>query len=80
MFTNLLVILLIVLLIIYVQQYSENFQMIPIVYQGHGIPLEYESTPTLPVKSSMFIFSDKIAKPECCPSYYSTDRGCICVN
>ena len=45
------------------------------VPQGHPIPLN----PTLSkVADSMFIFSRNYSHPDCCPSTYSTDLGCIC--
>lgn len=49
-----------------------------LIIQGHGIPLRYEETITEPVKKSIFYFNRRIASPECCPSYYSTNQGCVC--
>lgn len=50
----------------------------PITYYGHGIPI-------IPVEPGPIINPLKIAHnsgiavlPECCPSPYSTDRGCLC--
>ena len=60
----------------------EHGDGIPTFY-GHGIPLLYEQR--LPGKSDqepMLIahnLNPKIA-PECCPSPFSTDRGCLCYN
>jgi hypothetical protein len=60
----------------------EHGDGIPTFY-GHGIPLLYEQR--LPGKFSeepMLIahnLNPKIA-PECCPSPFSTDRGCLCYN
>ena len=49
-----------------------------LVIQGHGVPLSYEEK-TSPVKdSSMFYFDRHSVSPDCCPSNYSTDRGCVC--
>jgi hypothetical protein len=50
----------------------------PIVYYGHGIPLvPVEPGPILdPMK---IVHNSGLAvRPECCPSPYSTDRGCVC--
>ena len=50
----------------------------PITYYGHGIPLvPVEPGPILdPMK---IVHNSGLAvRPECCPSPYSTDRGCVC--
>ena len=31
-------------------------------------------------KNEMFIFAKNKASPSCCPSTYSSDMGCVCVN
>jgi len=31
-------------------------------------------------KDSMFVFQKNQARPECCPSTYSTSTGCVCTN
>ena len=49
---------------------------------GHGIPISGDNTvrygerygQDIPTLSSM----NKRFGPECCPSQYSTDRGCVC--
>ena len=62
-----------------------------VVPQGHPIPL-YDSVvdidnlstngPTLDgtknTPNSMFVFTKNQCKPECCPSTYSCDGGCVC--
>ena len=48
------------------------------VYQGTPLPLASEMKPTPIPEESMFIFSKNVASPLCCPSTYSTDRGCVC--
>jgi hypothetical protein len=45
--------------------------------QGAGVPL-HPTNAMEPPKNSMFLFARNIASPACCPSTYSTDRGCIC--
>jgi hypothetical protein len=32
----------------------------------------------VPGPDSLFIFRDNIASPDCCPSGFSTDTGCVC--
>jgi hypothetical protein len=58
--------------------------------QGLSVPLHTTDPPTTihtngpsidgyPNSSkSMFMFSQNQCKPECCPSTYSCDKGCIC--
>ena len=48
------------------------------VFQGTPLPLASEMKPTPIPKDSMFVFSRNVASPLCCPSTYSTDRGCVC--
>jgi hypothetical protein len=50
----------------------------PMTYYGHGIPLKpVEPGPIMnPLK---IVHNTKLAfKPECCPSPYSSDQGCLC--
>ena len=51
----------------------ENFSKF--VIQGHSAPLKNIYTDDT---KSLFPFKDSECKPECCPSTYSCDRGCIC--
>lgn len=48
------------------------------VYQGTPLPLANEMRPATIPEDSMFMFSHNVASPSCCPSTYSTDRGCVC--
>ena len=62
--------------------------------QGTPFPLEHEvvamsrnivtSGPTIDGSAendrSMFVFKRNEAKPECCPSQFSTSTGCVCLN
>jgi len=48
------------------------------VPQGTPLPLKNEMIYSELPKDSMFIFANSYASPDCCPSTYSTDRGCIC--
>lgn len=49
------------------------------VPQGTPLPLKNEVIYSELPKDSMFIFANSYASPDCCPSTYSTDRGCVCV-
>lgn len=49
-----------------------------IVYQGTPLPLKQETVFAEIPSDSMFVFSDAISSPACCPSTFSTDRGCVC--
>jgi len=49
-----------------------------VVYQGTPLPLANEVIYSYPPKDSMFVFNYNNVSPECCPSTYSTDRGCVC--
>ena len=48
------------------------------VPQGSSLPLKNEMTFMSLPTNSMFIFQKNHAGPECCPSTFSTDRGCVC--
>jgi hypothetical protein len=54
---------------------KSNLQFVP---QGTPLTLKNEMMYAEIPKNSMFIFSRSYASPECCPSTFSTDRGCIC--
>ncbi len=56
---------------------KSNLQYVP---QGTPLPLANERIYSEIPKDSMFIFSKSYASPECCPSTFSTDRGCICTS
>jgi hypothetical protein len=56
-------------------QDKNNLFFVP---QGTPLPLKNEMIYTELPKDSMFIFADSYASPDCCPSTFSTDRGCIC--
>lgn len=45
------------------------------VYQGHGAAIK----PTVSSPDSIFVFSHNVCSPQCCPSPYSCDRGCVCL-
>lgn len=49
-----------------------------IVYQGTPLPLKNETVYSTIPSDSMFVFANSISSPACCPSTYSTDRGCVC--
>ena len=46
--------------------------------QGTPLPLKNEMIYQELPKDSMFIFAQSISSPDCCPSTFSTDRGCVC--
>jgi len=48
------------------------------VPQGTPLPLKHEMQFMSLPKDSMFMFAKNKASPECCPSTYSTDQGCVC--
>lgn len=48
----------------------------PYVYFGTPIDLK-DNFMALPQKS-MTYFANQKASPDCCPSTYTTDRGCVC--
>lgn len=48
------------------------------VPQGTPLPLKNETIYSELPKDSMFLFSRSVSSPECCPSTFSTDRGCVC--
>ncbi len=49
-----------------------------IIYHGYGIPLPHEDRPTKPVEKSMVYLENYKCAPECCPSVYTCDNGCVC--
>ncbi len=50
-----------------------------ITYYGHGIPLRpVEPGPMYGEPLKLPHNTDLAVRPECCPSPYSTDRGCLC--
>lgn len=48
------------------------------VPQGTPLPLKNETVYADLPTDSMFVFNRNHASPDCCPSTFSTDRGCIC--
>ncbi len=54
---------------------KSNYQWVP---QGTPLPLKNEMIYSQLPEDSMFIFARSKASLQCCPSTYSTDRGCIC--
>ena len=50
-------------------------QFIP---QGNQIPLAFESNAVQLPADSMFYFANNLVSMDCCPSTYTTDRGCVC--
>ncbi len=55
---------------------SDNINQL--IVQGHGVPLSYEEQLFPIVDKSMFYFNNYLASPKCCPSVYSSDKGCVC--
>lgn len=54
---------------------KSNYQWVP---QGTPLPLKNEMIYSQLPEDSMFIFARSKASLQCCPSTYSTDKGCIC--
>ncbi len=54
---------------------KSNYQWVP---QGTPLPLKNEMIYSQLPEDSMFMFARSKASLQCCPSTYSTDRGCIC--
>jgi len=50
------------------------------VPQGTPLPLKSEMVFSEIPDDSMFIFSRSYSSPDCCPSTFSTDRGCVCTS
>lgn len=48
------------------------------VPQGTPLPLKNEMIYSELPRDSMFLFARSYSSPECCPSTFSTDRGCVC--
>jgi len=48
------------------------------VPQGTPLPLKNETVYANLPTDSMFVFSNNYSSPECCPSTFSSDTGCIC--
>jgi hypothetical protein len=48
------------------------------VPQGTPLPLANEMVHSQIPTNSMFYFARNQAKPECCPSTFSTSTGCVC--
>ena len=51
------------------------YQWVP---QGTPLPLKNEMIYSQLPEDSMFMFARSKASLQCCPSTYSTDKGCIC--
>lgn len=49
-----------------------------IVYQGTPLPLAYETRLATSPVDSMFYLARYRCSPDCCPSPYSCDHGCVC--
>jgi hypothetical protein len=45
--------------------------------QGHQLPLNAQSNAPLDGEP-MAIFANNVCSPDCCPSTYTCDRGCVC--
>jgi len=54
---------------------KSNYMFLP---QGTPLPLKNEMIYSELPKDSMYIFAQSYASPDCCPSTFSTDRGCVC--
>ena len=48
------------------------------VPQGTPLPLKYEEMWQQLPQNSMFMFARNVSSPDCCPSTFSSDMGCIC--
>lgn len=48
------------------------------VPQGTPLPLKNEMIYSEIPEDSMFLFARSVSDPSCCPSTFSTDRGCVC--
>ena len=56
---------------------KNNYMFLP---QGTPLPLKNEMIYSELPKDSMFVFANSYASPDCCPSTFSTDRGCVCTS
>ena len=56
---------------------KSNYMFLP---QGTPLPLKHEMIYSELPKDSMYIFANSYASPDCCPSTFSTDRGCVCTS
>ena len=56
---------------------KSNLMFLP---QGTPLPLKNEMIYSELPKDSMFIFANSYSSPDCCPSTFSTDRGCVCTS
>jgi len=56
---------------------KSNYMFLP---QGTPLPLKNEMIYSELPKDSMFIFANSYSSPDCCPSTFSTDRGCVCTS
>jgi hypothetical protein len=56
---------------------KSNYMFLP---QGTPLPLKNEMIYSELPKDSMYIFANSYASPDCCPSTFSTDRGCVCTS
>ena len=54
---------------------KSNLMFLP---QGTPLPLKNEMIYSELPKDSMFVFANSYSSPDCCPSTFSTDRGCVC--
>lgn len=54
----------------------------PMTYYGYGIPVSYENRLPGPFWNQIDTVHHTNVKyaPECCPSPYSSDKGCACAN
>lgn len=59
------------------QPYESNKKS-PVVIQGHTVPLAGEMLPSIEEYNSRYQFDNAEFSPECCPSSYSSDNGCLC--
>ena len=48
------------------------------VPQGTQLPLKSETVYANLPTDSMFLFANNYSRPECCPSTFSSDAGCVC--
>ena len=54
---------------------KSNYMFLP---QGTPLPLKNEMIYSELPTDSMFMFANAYASPDCFPSTFSTDRGCVC--
>ena len=58
---------------------SNQLKRVDAVYQGNQLPISDIPAPLdTAADATNFLFALNQCKPECCPSTYSCDSGCVC--